>query len=201
MTINYYAVLAVSPTATEEQIRKRFHALARQHHPDRFQGEEKLAAEAEFQSITQAFNVLRDPARRREYDVELRQAPGQSRAQDPERLVQVYLQRGIQAYHEGRFTEATDAFNRATDVIPGDARSWHHLALACSKEPRRSSMAMSAIRKACDLDSTNITYLKLAGELFAVGGLPLRAEKFYNQALKWGGSDPEIERALVALKI
>lgn len=61
-------------------------------------------------------------------------------------------------------------------------------------------MAMSAIRRACDLDSTNSTYFKLAGELFAVGGLTLRSEKFYNQALKWGGPDPEIERALVELK-
>ena len=61
-------------------------------------------------------------------------------------------------------------------------------------------MAMGAIRKACELEPMNVVYLKLAGELFQLGGLTLRAEKFYNQALQWGGSDADIEQALAELK-
>jgi len=61
-------------------------------------------------------------------------------------------------------------------------------------------MAMSAIDKACQLEETNVEYLKLAGEFFARGGLSLRAKKFYDRALKWGGPDDEVELAVKELE-
>ena len=42
----------------------------------------------------------------------------------------------------------------------------------------------------------NATYLNLAGKLFAMGGMTLRAEQYYNQALQWGGEDPAVRAAL-----
>ncbi|HEY4588113.1 MAG TPA: DnaJ domain-containing protein, partial [Thermoanaerobaculia bacterium] len=67
MARDFYTVLAVPRNATEDQIRQRFRELARTRHPDRFQGGEKARAEKEFQEITQAFNVLVDPERRRRH--------------------------------------------------------------------------------------------------------------------------------------
>ena len=200
MRTNYYAVLNLDRKATEQQIRERFHELARKGHPDRFRGEEKARAESDFQLTTEAFNVLRNPERRRHYDQDLDQAPTENRGPDSKRLLQVYLKRGIDSYRAGRYAEAADSFNRAVSSDETDARCWHYLALACAKQERRNSVAMSAIRKACELEPMNASYLKLAGELFKLGGLTLRAEKFYNQALKWGGSDAEIEQALAQFK-
>ena len=90
--------------ATEEQIRQRFRELARTRHPDRFQGMEKARAEKEFQDITQAFNVLADPERRRRHDVDLVR-PDESARPIPAQLFKVYLQRGVKAYKEKNYLE------------------------------------------------------------------------------------------------
>lgn len=64
----HYQILKVKPTATEEKIRDAYRRLAKKYHPDVCK--EPLALEY-FKSITEAFNVLKDPARRKAYDAEL----------------------------------------------------------------------------------------------------------------------------------
>ena len=199
MKANYYTVLGLERSASENQIRKRFHELARQHHPDRLGAAEKAKAEAKFQTITEAFNTLSHPESRRQHDQELTQiATGTSPADD--RLSQAYLQRGLAAYREGRWGPAAEAFDKATQVAPDDARAWHHLATACLKDPRRRRHAVAAARKACRLEPMNATYCKLAATIFDREGLTAEARKSYSLALRWGGPDAEVELALAKLQ-
>lgn len=200
MPKDYYSVLAVDKNATQEQIRARFLVLARQRHPDLFAGEDKAKAEEEFQGITEAFNVLNNPERRRLHDLDLSAPPSAQQAPDALQLSRVYLQRGIKAYKEKNYFEAAENFDRATKTEPENAQAWHYLALACTHQRRWQSRAMSAIAKACELDRMNGAYLKLAGNLFTQGGMPIRAERYYRQALKWGGEDPEVLQALEDIK-
>src|SRR5437588_1332762 len=153
MARDFYAVLAVAKTATDDQIRQRFRQLARERHPDRFAGEQKQAAELEFQEITQAFNVLSDPERRRLHDLDLskRHEP----ASDPKQLARVYLQRGVRAYREKNWVEAADNFDRATKADPGSAQGWYNLALTCAQNPTWMARAVAAIERACELESMN----------------------------------------------
>ena len=65
MEKDLYAVLGVSPDATQEEIKKAYRALARRYHPD--SGTEVASAER-FQEIQEAYRVLGDPVRRRAYD-------------------------------------------------------------------------------------------------------------------------------------
>jgi len=195
MPQDFYAVLALPRNATEEQIRQRFRELARARHPDRFQGQEKAHAEREFQEITQAFNLLSDPARRRQYDLEAIRPP-EATAADPRQLARIYLQRGIKAYKEKNFFEAADNFDRATKADDGNAQAWHHLALACSQQGKWLDRALVAVERACALDPMNAAYRKLAGRLAAGAGEPARAEQHYRAALTWGGDDPALQRAL-----
>jgi curved DNA-binding protein CbpA len=197
MPKDFYAVLALPRNATGEQIRQRFRELARSRHPDRFQGAEKARAEREFQEITQAFNVLSDPLRRRQHDLEIERPEGAS--SDPRQLARVYLQRGIKAYKEKNYFEAADNFDRATKADGGNAQAWHHLALACSQQGKWLDRAFEAIERACELDPMNPSYRKLAGRLAASNGDVERAERHYRTALQWGGSDPATERALEEL--
>ncbi|MEQ8834203.1 MAG: molecular chaperone DnaJ [Miltoncostaeaceae bacterium] len=64
-----YAVLGVSRTATEEEIRKAYRKLARQYHPDANPGDPK--AEERFKEIGHAYDVLGNAEKRREYDARL----------------------------------------------------------------------------------------------------------------------------------
>ena len=63
---DYYKILGVSRTCNSEEIRKRYRKLAMQYHPDR--NPEDPAAEEQFKEIAEAYGVLTDPVKRREYD-------------------------------------------------------------------------------------------------------------------------------------
>ncbi len=197
MAKNYYVILGLPQNATTRQVRERFLQLAREHHPDRYNGEDKPEAERQFQEITQAFNVLSDPTRRREHDLEL--VRPESQQQDAAQAARVYLQRGVKAYREGQYAEAAQNFDRATQEHPASAQAWHYLALACRGKRKWLPRARESIIKACELDPMNATYLKLAGQIFADSGMTQRAEAYYQKALTWGGEDPDVRSALEQL--
>ncbi|XP_076623367.1 dnaJ homolog subfamily B member 9 [Colletes latitarsis] len=64
-SMNYYDVLGCTRESTSEDIKRAYHALALKFHPDKnvseFDG-------IKFQHIVEAWNVLRDPKSREEYD-------------------------------------------------------------------------------------------------------------------------------------
>lgn len=200
MSKDYYAILGVPRDATPKQVRERFLELARLQHPDRFQGEDKAKAEDDFQAITQAFNILSDPARRREIDEVLRQPEAAPAVEDKGDAAKVYLRRGVKAYRQKNYVEAADNFERATKQDPRDARAWSYLAQACEQNRRWWSRARQAAAKACQLEPMNATYLKLAGRLFARAEMFARAEKYYVAAQNWGEDDPEVEEALADIR-
>ncbi|MFG1705505.1 molecular chaperone DnaJ [Nonomuraea sp. M3C6] len=63
---DYYAVLGVPKTATADEIKKAYRKLARQYHPDTNQGD--AAKETKFKEVSEAYDVLSDSKRRKEYD-------------------------------------------------------------------------------------------------------------------------------------
>ncbi|MCX5734290.1 MAG: J domain-containing protein [candidate division NC10 bacterium] len=64
---DYYGILGVLPTADFVVIRAAYRALAQHYHPDRFPGKEE-AAHLRMCELNDAYEVLSDPEKRREYD-------------------------------------------------------------------------------------------------------------------------------------
>jgi molecular chaperone DnaJ len=60
---DYYTILGVQKTASEEEIKKAYRKLAHQHHPDKAGGDEK-----KFKEINEAYQVLSDKSKRANYD-------------------------------------------------------------------------------------------------------------------------------------
>lgn len=67
MAKNYYAVLGVPRYADTAAIQSAFRALARRYHPDT--GE--ASSPGKFRDVIEAYHALRDPAQRRQHDIDL----------------------------------------------------------------------------------------------------------------------------------
>lgn len=63
---DYYAILGVSKTASEADIKKTYRKLAQKYHPDANPGDKR--AKERFKEISQAYDVLSDAKTRKEYD-------------------------------------------------------------------------------------------------------------------------------------
>jgi curved DNA-binding protein len=72
---DYYEVLGVPRTASQQEIQRAYRKLARQYHPD---VNKDPSAENRFKEISQAYDVLSDPDTRKRYDAfgpDFRQVP------------------------------------------------------------------------------------------------------------------------------
>ena len=91
---DYYEILGVSKSASEEEIKKAYRKLAIKYHPDKNPGDN--AAEEKFKEISSAFEILKDPEKRRKYD-----------------------QFGPDAFRGGGSTGGVDPFDLFRDVFGG----------------------------------------------------------------------------------
>jgi len=109
---DYYKTLGVSEGATAEEIKKTYRKLVFQYHPDRNPGNEDMMKE-----INEAYAVLSDPGKRREYD-SYRQSYG-SFARD--RLRQAYTEQDIfrnsYIYHIFEELSKVFGFSRPEDIF------------------------------------------------------------------------------------
>lgn len=64
---DYYQILGVARGASEEEVKRAYRLLARKYHPDVNKDDPK-AAEERFKEISEAYEVLADPAKRQRYD-------------------------------------------------------------------------------------------------------------------------------------
>ena len=106
---DYYKVLGVSRSATQEELQSAFRKLARKYHPD---VSKEPDAEEQFKKINEAYEVLKDPETRRRYDVD--------------RRVEIY-----------RFTPSTPRFELATTSLRRDFVATHGRILTETRSYRR----------------------------------------------------------------
>lgn len=73
-----YALLEVAEDADPSQIKKSYHQMARKWHPDKNNGNEQVA-NINFQKINEAYDILKDPVKRKAYDNQRKQAKMRNR--------------------------------------------------------------------------------------------------------------------------
>jgi molecular chaperone DnaJ len=96
---DYYEVLEVSRTATEQEIKSSYRKLALKYHPDRNQGDKK--AEEKFKEAAEAYAVLSDDDKRARYD----------------RFGHAGVGNGAQGFDPSQFTGFEDIFGGLGDIF------------------------------------------------------------------------------------
>ena len=199
MKVNYYEILGVDRSASEQEIRDRFRRLARENHPDRYRGPDKAGVERHFQTLTEAVNVLTNADKRRQHDSEI--VSGLDKATiDFTQIAKAYLQKGVKAYKEGNWPAAYENFDLAAKHNPQDSKAFHYLSLAAARIPSHMRQAVQAIEGALRIEPMNAVYLKDAGMLCKRAGLTAKAERYLEESLKWDASNVEVQSALAELR-
>jgi len=197
---NYYEILGVSRDSPEEAIRAKFRALAREAHPDRFTDPtKKAAAEARFQVLTEAVNVLTNAQRRKAHDFDLDKGSG-SGAFDPAAVAKVYLAKGVKAYREGDLATAYQQFDLSVNHWGKDAKALHYLALVCSRIPGRARRGVEAVEAALRLDPENGAVHREASRLYLQVGLRTKAERHLQEALSRIPEDGDVQRLAAEIR-
>ncbi len=199
MKVNYYEVLGVERSANDQEIRDRFRKLARENHPDRYRGTDKADAERKFQVLTEAVNVLTNPGKRRQHDEQLTGIGGRGAA-DFAQVAKVYLAKGAKAFKDGDIAAAYENFDMAVKHNPQDAKAFHYLALAAARIPAYTRQAVQAIESAVQREPMNPLYLKDAGMLCKRAGLTAKAERYFEETLKWDASNSDALNGLAELR-
>ena len=199
MKVNYYEILGVDRSATEQVIRDKFRQLARENHPDRYKGPDKAGAERKFQTLTEAVNVLTNPTRRKQHDAEIG-VGGAKTTTDLTQVAKVYMAKGMKAFQEGDLRSAYENLDMAVKHNPNDSKALFALARVASRNPAWYRQAVQSIEAAVQKESMNPQYLKEAGLICKKAGLPAKAERYLEEALKWDRDNAEIQNALAELR-
>jgi len=193
--VDYYDLLGVARDATELEIWERFRALAREAHPDRAPADRRMDAEAKFQGLAEAVNVLTNRERRKVYDFEQTMVMTPGSHLDSDSVSQNYVAQGIVSYKEQKYADAAGNFQLAVHRNPKDVRAQHYLGLASARSGDLRT-AVRALEAAILLEPQNVRLLKDAGTVFRQAGLLVKAEKAFGEAIRWDPSAQDVRKAL-----
>jgi curved DNA-binding protein CbpA len=189
--LTHYDTLGIERDATDQEVRKAFRRLALQHHPDRYSGDKRAAAEERFQSITEAFNILSHPSSREKYDTEISKGT-HNQTMDMREISRRLAAKGSQCMREGNVAEAVEHLKAAIDHDDENARAHYFYALALGKIPNKAPDALRHMERASSLEPGNATMKAEAAALALAAGMKSRAARLAEEAL---ALDPTSARA------
>lgn len=167
----YYEILGLPRDATLAQVKRRYKQLVHKYHPD--VAADKELAHRLFIQITEAYDVLGDPVRRKAYDANL--------------AIQ-----GARAAARATETE-----------IPGDPRSESIARMLSDVRfafiNRRFSEAGALCKRALALDPHSARAHAMMGDIYRAQGKPAPAAKHYAYAVQYNPADRESNQKLMDL--
>lgn len=199
--IDYYEVLGVWPTADSDVIKKAYFRLARLHHPDVVGkgGEESRGQDGspDFALINEAFGVLSDAVKRREFDEKLKRKAGRGgvseRLEADRRSAQLAFEQAKTAMKHNRYDKAVVLLKSAIKYDDSNPayHSWYGFSLGVLKTHLHE--ARDACKRALEMEFYNADFHANLGFVYHQAGLGSTADECFDEALKW---DPENHVAL-----
>ena len=192
---NFYQLLEVPRTASEEDIKKAYFQMARRFHPDRF--DRKASAEYKgqidevFDAITSAYRILSNKDKRATYDSGAQNGV-QEEAQDSVKKAEIKFRQGKTLFSMDRFDDAVTFLEEAVRLRRDKADYHLLLAMAESRVPSYVRKAETDFLKAIGLEPWNPEGYVGLGVLYKTEGLQTKAVRQFEKALE---ADPEHAKA------
>jgi curved DNA-binding protein CbpA len=204
-TADYYALLEVSPGASDDEIKKGYYAMAKKYHPDRhhiphLRNVQGLLEEL-FAKITMAYQELSDPGSRRRYDgarqqkarvtadPAVQQGPVPYNA-PPEVVADRHYQQGYTHFERMEYFDAIQCLRECVRMMPGEPRYHKLLAKALSKNPNWRKEAEDHFMVALKANEFDLESLLGLAENYEAAGLATRAANLYERILAYDPDHP-----------
>jgi len=199
VSVDFYSILEVWPTASVEEIKKNYFRLAKLYHPDAA-GDTPENRER-FKVINEAYGILSDSGKRATYDESLRQGKGGSKdaaaiQEKDRRSAMLSFTQAKEAMRSGRFDKAALLFKAAIKYDPMNPayHSWYGFCLGMLNT--RLHEARDACLKAIEMEFYNADYHANLGFVYFKAGLKKVALKHFKEALKWDPENPIAKKYL-----
>jgi len=195
-SLGYYGVLGLQEYSSDDEIKKAYYRMAKEFHPDRhfhLSGDMKDKLNEIFSYITKAYSTLTDPQKRKEYDRKstLITTKKTKIAHDS------YID-GRTEFRRGNYEEAARLFGIAANLDSSVAKYHYHYCLALLKL-QRFKEAEGAILTAIKIDPFNPEYQVELGNLYLELGFPIRATRYFEDALKIDPTNKKAKEGMAKL--
>ena len=224
---NHYEVLNVSLAADLPEIKRVYHTIARNFHPDRFHDLAGSFAHTRLQSgfarVTQAYESLTNPELRAAYDAHMRalkkiretheplvrtgatatpsQGAGESEnGNDVFQLAEKRFQEGAAALQQGQTNAATSCFSAAARLAPKEAKYRAYFGRSLAANPKTRREAENELQAAVKLDPANASYHVMLAVLYRDLGFSRRAASEVERALALDPQNPQARQLLGTLE-
>ena len=214
---DHYGVLAVTSTASIDDIKRAYYSLARRYHPDRFHLDATVHSriESAFARITQAYEVLTDTAQRPNYDAKLAAqdrarhfADAAPKADEQQRTAEESVTKepgfaersfrdGYAALQMGQLNVALTHLAAAAHEAPRESRYRAYYGQALATDGRSQRMAESELQAAVRLEPNNPSYHVMLAQLYYDLTFSHRAQAEAERALQL---DPDNASAMALLR-
>ncbi|MGM0483723.1 MAG: J domain-containing protein [Candidatus Krumholzibacteriota bacterium] len=191
---DYYAVLQLSSTCSSEDIKKKFFSLVKMYHPDR--NDDSLADDRKFKLINEAYSVLGDPVKRREYDESRRTDGSYGEAGEGLNIREQKIKTASLAYKQAKSALKARNYEQAAILLKSAVRndpsvasyhSWYGYVLAIIGNELHE--ARDECRTAIQMEFYNPVFASHLGCVYYKAGLYSQARKHLQNALKLDSSN------------
>ena len=196
--IGYYEILGVKSYAAPDEVKSAYYRAAKKFHPDMhfYSADTSLKGKLGdiFSYVCEAYAVLSDPVKRKEYDKSLSVRP--ARLSAPHDKAQAAFEEGKVHLRKKEYEDAELCFGQAI-YFDKTIAAYHYYYGQALVQRGKHKVAERAMETALKLEPHNADYLAELGFVHLALKMPLRARAAFEKALK---IDPGNERASEGMK-
>src|SRR4030042_1976619 len=197
-SLNEYELLEIDEGSDLETIKKNYHRLAKEFHPDRYFGsadpimKDKLSSI--FAAITRAYTILKEG--KKEINDYITSGKVREDEISTAQKAEEQFKRGVEEFKKGNFWGAVDFLKWAIKFNPKKTKYWSYLSLSFTNIPNRLKDAEGALLAAIKLDAFNAGHYVNLGMIYVKAGMKKRAQHQFEKALKFDRRNVNAKRGL-----